>query len=82
MQLASTIGASFGWTAELIEAGALAHDVGHAPLTGMLVSMRWIVFSRQIQSSLGDSIITSTAIDVVRWLESPYAASRTTHFTG
>lgn len=31
MQLASTIGSSFGLDRDLIEAGALAHDIGHTP---------------------------------------------------
>ena len=31
MQLASTIGAAFGLDKDLIEAGALAHDIGHTP---------------------------------------------------
>ncbi|WP_449507375.1 dGTP triphosphohydrolase [Enterobacter ludwigii] len=31
MQLASTIGAAFGLDKDLIEAGSLAHDIGHTP---------------------------------------------------
>jgi dGTPase len=81
MQLASTIGTSFGLDRDLIEAGALAHDIGHAPfghagehaLDGLL---------EQINPNLGGFNHYEHGIDVVRWLESPYAASRTTSFHG
>jgi dGTPase len=81
MQLASTIGTSFGLDRDLIEAGALAHDIGHAPFghAGEHALNRLL---DQINSNLGGFNHYEHGIDVVRWLESPYATSRTTPFQG
>jgi dGTPase len=81
MQLASTIGTSFGLDRDLIEAGALAHDVGHTPFghAGEHALNRVL---EQINSNFGGFNHYEHGVDVVRWLESPYAISRTTSFHG
>jgi dGTPase len=81
MQLASTIGASFGLDRDLIEAGALAHDIGHTPFghAGEYALNR--IFN-EIDAKLGGFNHYEHGVDVVRWLESPYAVSRMTAFSG
>jgi dGTPase len=81
MQLASTIGTSFGLDRDLIEAGALAHDVGHTPFghAGEHALNRLL---EQVNSNFGGFNHYEHGVDVLRWLESPYAASRTTSFQG
>lgn len=70
MQLASTIGASFGLNLSLIEAGALAHDIGHTPFGHAGEDALHDLF-RHVKSSLGFSHYEH-GVDVVRWLEDAY----------
>lgn len=81
MQLASTIGASFGLDRDLIEAGALAHDIGHTPF-GHAGEHALDRILNEIDPKLGGFNHYEHGVDVVRWLESPYAASRMTAFNG
>lgn len=70
MQLASTIGASFGLNLNLIEAGALAHDIGHTPFGHAGEEALHDLF-RDVKSTLGFSHYEH-GVDVVRWLEDAY----------
>jgi dGTPase len=81
MQLASTIGASFGLDRDLIEAGALAHDIGHTPFghAGEHALNRLL---EDAAAELGGFNHYEHGVDVVRWLEGPYSVSRTTPFHG
>jgi dGTPase len=81
MQLASTIGASFGLDRDLIEAGALAHDIGHTPFghAGEHALDRLLV---GIHSQLGGFNHYEHGVDVVRWLEGAYYVSSATPFHG
>jgi dGTPase len=81
MQLASTIGSSFGLDRDLIEAGALAHDIGHTPFghAGEHALNRLL---DQVDTSFGGFNHYEHGVDVIRWLEGPYAVSRTTSFHG
>lgn len=81
MQLASTIGASFGLDRDLIEAGALAHDIGHTPFGHAGEHALNRVFN-EIDTKLGGFNHYEHGVDVIRWLESPYAVSRITAFNG
>jgi dGTPase len=81
MQLASTIGASFGLDRDLIEAGALAHDIGHTPFGHAGEHALNRIFN-EIDAKLGGFNHYEHGVDVVRWLESPYAVSRMTAFSG
>ncbi|MFY9854524.1 MAG: HD domain-containing protein [Terracidiphilus sp.] len=81
MQLASTIGASFGLDRDLIEAGALAHDIGHTPFGHAGEHALNRIFN-EIDTKLGGFNHYEHGVDVVRWLESPYAVSRMTAFCG
>ena len=81
MQLASTIGASFGLDRDLIEAGALAHDIGHTPF-GHAGEHALDRVLNEIDPKLGGFNHYEHGVDVVRWLESPYAVSRMTAFAG
>lgn len=81
MQLASTIGASFGLDRDLIEAGALAHDIGHTPF-GHAGEHALDRLLNEIHSELGGFNHYEHGVDVVRWLEGPYYVSRTTSFHG
>jgi len=81
MQLASTIGASFGLDKDLIEAGALAHDIGHTPF-GHAGEHALNALLGQIHSGLGGFNHYEHGVDVIRWLEGPYFASQTTSFHG
>jgi dGTPase len=81
MQLASTIGSSFGLDRDLIEAGALAHDIGHTPFghAGEHALNRLL---GEVDAKIGGFNHYEHGVDVVRWLEGPYAVSRTTAFHG
>ena len=81
MQLASTIGTSFGLDRDLIEAGALAHDIGHAPF-GHAGEHALDRHPGEINSHFGGFNHYEHGMDIVRWHESPYATSRTTSFHG
>lgn len=81
MQLASTIGNSFGLDVDLIEAGAMAHDIGHTP------------FGHAGEYALDKLLITLNAksggfnhyehgVDVVRWLEDAYQSPSSGGFRG
>jgi dGTPase len=70
MQLATTIGTSFGLNLNLIEAGALAHDIGHTPFGHAGESAMNSLFS-EIKSGLGFNHYEH-GVDVVRWLEDAY----------
>jgi dGTPase len=81
MQLASTIGASFGLDRELIEAGALAHDIGHTPF-GHAGEHALNMLFNTIHPKLGGFNHYEHGVDVVRWLEGPYFTSSATSFHG
>jgi putative nucleotidyltransferase with HDIG domain len=81
MQLASTIGASFGLDRDLIEAGALAHDIGHTPF-GHAGEYALNQLLDEIDSKLGGFNHYEHGVDIVRWLEGPHSVSRTTAFNG
>jgi dGTPase len=66
---------------DLIEAGALVHDIGHTPFGHAGEHALNRVFD-EIDSKLGGFNHYEHGVDVVRWLESPYAVSRTTAFHG
>jgi dGTPase len=70
MQLATTIGASYGLNLSLVEAGALAHDIGHTPFGHAGESALNILFS-EIRDSLGFNHYEH-GVDVIRWLEDAY----------
>lgn len=71
MQLAETIGASFGLDRDLIEAGALAHDIGHTPF-GHAGEHALDSVLNTIKSDLGGFNHYEHGVDVVRWLEDTY----------
>lgn len=80
-QLASTIGNSFGLDRDLIEAGALAHDVGHTPF-GHAGEHALNRLFNEIDNKLGGFNHYEHGVDVVRWLEGPYYVSNATQFFG
>jgi dGTPase len=71
MQLAATIGKSLGLNNDLIEAAALAHDLGHTPFghAGEFAINK--VFD-EINLNLGGFNHYEHGLDVVNYLESPY----------
>jgi dGTPase len=81
MQLASTIGSSFGLDGDLIEAGALAHDIGHTPF-GHAGEHALQKLLNQIDPDLGGFNHYEHGVDVLRWLEGPYYSSHATSFHG
>jgi len=74
MQLALTIANSFGLNADLTAAGALAHDIGHAPFghAGELAIDNTL---KQISISLGGFNHYEHGVDVVRYLDDMYLSS-------
>jgi dGTPase len=80
-QLAATIGTSFGLDGDLIEAGALAHDIGHTPF-GHAGEYALNQLFNEIHRELGGFNHYEHGVDVVRFLEGPYYASSTTQFSG
>jgi dGTPase len=81
LQLASTIGASFGLDRDLIEAGALAHDIGHTPF-GHAGEHALSKLLNLLNPDLGGFNHYEHGVDVLRWLEAPYYESSSTHFFG
>ncbi|MCZ8531702.1 dGTP triphosphohydrolase [Alteromonas sp. PRIM-21] len=80
MQLARTIGDSFGLDANLIEAGALAHDIGHTPFghageTALDCLMRTLGFECGFNHY-------EHGVDVVWYLEGAYQNSSYSNSTG
>ncbi|HSS78581.1 MAG TPA: dNTP triphosphohydrolase, partial [Thermoanaerobaculia bacterium] len=71
MQLASTIADSFGLDRDLVEAGALAHDIGHTPFghAGEFALDRLLV---RLDSNAPGFNHYEHGVDVVRYLEGPY----------
>lgn len=80
-QLASTIGISFGLDGGLIEAGALAHDIGHTPFGHAGEHSLHKLFTA-IHGELGGFNHYEHGVDVIRYLEGPYYVSRATPFFG
>jgi dGTPase len=80
-QLAATIGASFGLDSDLIEAGSLAHDIGHTPF-GHAGEHALDKLLNTISEELGGFNHYEHGVDVVRYLEGPYYTSPTTPFYG
>jgi dGTPase len=76
MQLASTIGASFGLNRELIEAGALAHDIGHTPF-GHAGEEALDSLLNELCPGLHGFNHYEHGVDVVRYLEDVYASGQT-----
>lgn len=70
-QLASTIAASFGLDKDLVEAGALAHDIGHTPFGHAGEHALDILLSRHLQIDFGFNHYEH-GVDIVRYLEAPY----------
>ncbi|MFB2652671.1 dGTP triphosphohydrolase [Shewanella seohaensis] len=73
MQLASTIGAAFGLDKNLIEAGALAHDIGHTPF-GHAGEHAIDQMFRKL-GFVGGFNHYEHGVDVVRFLEGSYQYS-------
>jgi dGTPase len=73
MQLATTIGDAFGLNRDLIEAGALAHDVGHTPF-GHAGEFALDVLLRRLSGGMGGFNHYEHGVDVVRYLEDAYHA--------
>lgn len=71
LQLATTIGDAFGLNRDLIEAGALAHDVGHTPF-GHAGEYALDVLLQGINSGFGGFNHYEHGVDVVRYLEDAY----------
>jgi dGTPase len=71
MQLASTIGSSFGLDRDLIEAGALAHDIGHTPF-GHAGEVALDKTLRKVAPSINGFNHYEHGLDVVTWLEDAY----------
>jgi dGTPase len=80
-QLASTIGISFGLDGVLIEAGALAHDVGHTPF-GHAGEHALNELLNQVSLELGGFNHYEHGADVLRYLEGPYHVSPVKPFDG
>jgi dGTPase len=80
-QLASTIGISFGLDGALIEAGALAHDIGHTPF-GHAGENALHKLLNQLNRGLGGFNHYEHGVDVIRYLEGPYHVSPATPFEG
>jgi len=80
-QLASTIGISFGLDDVLIEAGALAHDIGHTPF-GHAGEHALNKLMNQVSAQLGGFNHYEHGVDVIRYLEGPYHVSPATPFAG
>jgi len=81
MQLASTIAASFGLDPELTQAGALAHDIGHAPF-GHAGETALDHVMKEIDDRLGGFNHYEHGADVVCWLEDMYLSPGAGGFPG
>lgn len=73
MQLASTIGAAFGLDKDLIEAGSLAHDIGHTPFGHAGEHAIDQIF--RLLGFKGGFNHYEHGVDVVRFLEGSYQYS-------
>ncbi|WP_299256394.1 dGTP triphosphohydrolase [uncultured Aquimarina sp.] len=80
-QLALTIGTSLGLNLDLIEASALAHDIGHTPFGHAGEHAINNVLS-EIHTSLNGFNHYEHALDVLNFLESPYANDPYQKFLG
>lgn len=81
MQLAATIGNSFGLNKDLIEAGALCHDIGHTPFGhGGEYALNNIL--NDIKVELGGFNHYEHGLDVVEYLENPYSSVALGGFSG
>lgn len=81
LQIASTIGASFGLDNDLIEAGALAHDIGHTPFGHAGETALDRLFNI-IEPKFGGFNHYEHGVDVLRYLEGPYHVSSVSQFSG
>lgn len=73
MQLAGTIAESFGLDRDLVEAGSLAHDIGHTPFGHAGEYALDSLFSRSGERSTPGFNHYEHGVDVVRFLEGPYS---------
>lgn len=81
MQLASTIGNSFGLNKDLIEAGALCHDIGHTPFGhGGEFALNNIL--DDINKKIGGFNHYEHGLDVVEYIENPYHSVALGNFNG
>ncbi len=81
MQLASTIAVAFGLDRDLTEAGALAHDLGHAPF-GHAGEYALDCSLNALDERLGGFNHYEHGVDVVRWLEDVYQSPGADQFPG
>ncbi len=81
MQLASTIATSFGLDPYLTEAGALAHDIGHAPFGHAGESALDSIFYKITNEKFGFNHYEH-GVDIVFWLEDVYTAPAAGGFGG
>lgn len=81
MQLATTIAAAFGLDHQLTEAGALAHDLGHAPF-GHAGEHAIDAVLNEINPHLNGFNHYEHGVDVVRWLEDVYQSPGAGGFPG
>ncbi len=80
-QLALTIGTSLGLNLDLIEASALAHDIGHTPF-GHAGEHAIDKLLKEIHSDINGFNHYEHGLDVLSFLESPYANDPYKHFFG
>lgn len=77
MELATTIGTAFGLNRDLIEAGALAHDIGHTPF-GHAGEYALNKILNYLNSKLWFNHYEH-GLDVVEYIENPYYISTRNH---
>lgn len=85
MQLASTISESFGLDSELVEAGALAHDIGHTPFghAGEFALDKLLTqLSPKSKKTAHGFNHYEHGVDVVRYLEGPYHQNQHLQYEG
>ncbi|MCY2688577.1 dGTP triphosphohydrolase [Salinimicrobium sp. TH3] len=80
-QLALTIGTSLGLNLDLIEASALAHDIGHTPF-GHAGEHAIDKLLKEIHPRLGGFNHYEHGLDVLTYIESPYASDPQKKFFG
>ncbi len=73
-QLAGTLAQHFEFNPFLVEAGALAHDIGHTPF-GHAGEDALDQLMREVSPALGGFNHYEHGVDVVRWLEDPYQSA-------
>jgi dGTPase len=81
LQLATTIADSFGLARDLVEAGALAHDVGHTPF-GHAGEVALDKLLTRIEPRLPGFNHYEHGVDVVRYLEEPYFSQGPSGYPG